>query len=550
MTCSATSRNKSDVGTYTYGQAHLACSSGHAGPHALTEVAGTKNATYCYDLNGNMVTGDGRTITYSAFDKPTQIVKGTNTVSFTYGPDRARFKRVDVTATGTTTTHYVGGKAFEEIFKPGGTKEAKHYIGGFAVVTETDDGVNPPVVTTDYLLRDHLGSVDVITDELGQLVRKMSFDAWGQRREVNWTAMANPTLYQSVVTTRGFTDHEQIDSVGLVHMNGRVYDPELGRFLSADPFIQDAENLQSWNRYTYVLNNPLSFTDPDGFFFKKIFKAIGKALGKVFKFLAKNFKAILRIAITALACGGPQAVALCVPVTIGTSFAFTLADGGSLSDAFKAAAFSAATVGVFSGVGDVFRELALTGIAYAAAKGAVHGVVSGALSVAQGGSFLQGFAAGAVSGAAGAFTGPESGLDFFTSTAITATAGGIAAELTGGEFASGAFTAAFANTFNNWGAKGPFSFRRRRLYPWRGFWWCMHSTGRRCRHAACWARSDTKNLSDLHQATSRWYRVLGSSQRQRQSSEKYCQPRSVSSYEREGVRSPHGWINLRQTLRR
>ena len=201
----------------------------------MTEVAGTKNATYCYDLNGNMVTGDGRTVAYSAFDKPTQIVKGTNTVSFTYGPDRARFKRIDVTATGTTTTHYVGGKAFEEIFKPGGTKEAKHYIGGFAVVTETDDGVNPPVVTTDYLLRDHLGSVDVITDELGQLVRKMSFDAWGQRREVNWTAMANPTLYQSVVTTRGFTGHEQIDSVGLVHMNGRVYDSELGRFLSADP---------------------------------------------------------------------------------------------------------------------------------------------------------------------------------------------------------------------------------------------------------------------------------------------------------------------------
>ena len=51
-----------------------------------------------------------------------------------------------------------------------------------------------------------------------------------------------------------------VDSVGLVHMNGRVYDPELGRFLSADPHVQDATNLQSWNRYAYVLNNPLSHT--------------------------------------------------------------------------------------------------------------------------------------------------------------------------------------------------------------------------------------------------------------------------------------------------
>ena len=441
--------SKSDVGTYTYGQAHAACgASGHAGPHAVTTVAGTKNATYCYDANGNMTSGDGRTVTYSAFDKPTHIVKGSNTTTISYGPDRARFKRVDVATGGTTVTVYVGGKAFEKISRPGGNIERKHHIGGFAVVTEIDDG-STTTTQTDYLLRDHLGSVDVITDELGVIIRQMSFDAWGKRREVNWTAMVNPTLYAATITTRGFTGHEQLDGVGLVHMNGRVYDPELGRFLSADPFVQDTENLQAWNRYSYVLNNPLSFTDPDGFFFKKLFKAIGKAFGKIFKFIKANFKAILRIAITALACSNPAAPATCAAVTIGTSFGFTLADGGSLGDAFKAAAFSAATVGVFSGVGAVFRDLALTGVALAAAKGAVHGVVSGALSVAQGGSFLQGFAAGAVGGAAGAFVGPDSGVDFFTSTAITAVAGGLAAELTGGKFANGALTAAFANIFNN-----------------------------------------------------------------------------------------------------
>ncbi|MDZ4260958.1 MAG: RHS repeat-associated core domain-containing protein [Pseudomonadota bacterium] len=72
--------------------------------------------------------------------------------------------------------------------------------------------------------------------------------------------MLNPTS-----TAKGFTDHEHLDSVGLIHMNGRVYDPELGRFMSADPFVQAPYNSQSYNRYSYVFNSPLSFTDPSGY---------------------------------------------------------------------------------------------------------------------------------------------------------------------------------------------------------------------------------------------------------------------------------------------
>lgn len=442
---------KSDVGTYTYGQAHVACPSGHAGPHAVTTIAGTKNATYCYDENGNMVSGDGRSVTYSAFDKPTYIVKGASAVAITYGPDRARFRRVDTSASGTTTTHYVGGKVFEEIWRPDGTVEKKAYIGDFAVVTETVYTSQPTTIQTDYLLRDHLGSLDVITDELGIVVTKLSFDAWGKRREVNWTVMANPTLFQPVITTRGFTGHEQLDAVGLVHMNGRVYDAELGRFLSADPFVQDTENLQAWNRYSYVLNNPLSFTDPDGFFFKKIFKAIGKAFGKIFSFLKKNFKAILRIAITGIACANPAAPLTCAAVAVGTSFAFTLADGGSIGDALKAAAFAAVSVGTFTGVGAILRDVAgIAGTAYFAVKSAVHGVVGGALSMAQGGSFLQGFVSNAIGAATGLVSDAISQGSLLLDTIIVASAGGVAAELTGGKFANGALFAAFGNIFNKW----------------------------------------------------------------------------------------------------
>ena len=76
--------------------------------------------------------------------------------------------------------------------------------------------------------------------------------------------MSDPSQFDSSLTTHGFTGHEEIDPVGLVHMNGRVYDPEIGRFLSADPFVQDLSNSQSLNRYSYVLNNPTNYVDPFG----------------------------------------------------------------------------------------------------------------------------------------------------------------------------------------------------------------------------------------------------------------------------------------------
>ena len=69
----------------------------------------------------------------------------------------------------------------------------------------------------------------------------------------------------AAVTRDGFTGHEMLDNLGLVHMNGRVYDPEIGRFLSADPYVTLPYDGQGLNRYAYTLNNPLAFTDPSGF---------------------------------------------------------------------------------------------------------------------------------------------------------------------------------------------------------------------------------------------------------------------------------------------
>jgi RHS repeat-associated protein len=124
------------------------------------------------------------------------------------------------------------------------------------------------VQQTRYLHRDHLRSVAGVTDESGAVVESYSYDVWGKRRNSNWTDAASQLF--STQTPRGYTGHEQLDHASLVHMNGRVYDPNIGRMLSPDPFVQFAGYSQSFNRYSYVLNNPLSATDPSGYMAESI----------------------------------------------------------------------------------------------------------------------------------------------------------------------------------------------------------------------------------------------------------------------------------------
>ncbi|WAJ70328.1 RHS repeat-associated core domain-containing protein [Catenovulum adriaticum] len=77
--------------------------------------------------------------------------------------------------------------------------------------------------------------------------------------------MSNGSVAQVTATSKGYTGHKMLDDNGLIHMNGRVYDPNIGRFLSADILVQAPTHSQSYNRYTYVWNNPLSMVDPSGY---------------------------------------------------------------------------------------------------------------------------------------------------------------------------------------------------------------------------------------------------------------------------------------------
>lgn len=85
---------------------------------------------------------------------------------------------------------------------------------------------------------------------------------FGRPRDI---AAGNNLLASWQGVTKGYTDHEHLNEQQLIHMNGRIYDFNVGRFLSVDPFLQFPENSQSANPYSYILNNPMSGIDPTGY---------------------------------------------------------------------------------------------------------------------------------------------------------------------------------------------------------------------------------------------------------------------------------------------
>jgi RHS repeat-associated protein len=173
-------------------------------------------------------------------------------------------------------------------------------------------------VTTRYFHTDNLGSIAVITNESGAVVERDSYDAWGKRRFP--TGADDPSGSLTSQTTRGFTGQEELTDVGLVHLNGRVYDPLVGRMMSADPFVPDPMNGQAWNRYSYVINNPLALTDTNGYCFLGMCSwghAISTFFNRTFGSLFREFpilEDLVEIATVALrVAAGP----VCAPIRAG-----------------------------------------------------------------------------------------------------------------------------------------------------------------------------------------------------------------------------------------
>jgi RHS repeat-associated protein len=209
----------------------------------------------------------GTTIGWTSYNYPDSVGTASETATFDYGPNRQRWRMVYTNSSGTETTYYATRK-FEEVIS-GGVTDYRHYIyvgnRPVVVISRTSAGA----INVHSLLLDHQGSVShIITDATGVTDVGESFTAYGNRREAStWSGAPTSAELTTMngVTREGYTFQTVLGSMGLNHMNGRIEDSVTGRFLSPDPRTPSRYNTQSYNRYSYANNNPLSYIDPTGF---------------------------------------------------------------------------------------------------------------------------------------------------------------------------------------------------------------------------------------------------------------------------------------------
>lgn len=400
--------SKSDVGTYNY----------EDGSNKLVSITNCKRRIAIWD-----------DIVYNSFDKIINLRFSDKTMMLEYGPDKSRvFSAVQ----GVEWKYYVDN-LFEQKMCWG--KEYNiNYIFAFgkavAIVTE---GENTDI---KYVLHDHLGSIQAYTDESGLLYQDLSYDAWGLRRSPdNWEVFENLTSSHAY-DEHGFGGHEHIDLFDLVNMDGRMYDPVVGRFISADPFIQSPDFTQSLNRYAYCINNPLSLIDPSGYsWFSKNWKSLfASVVGISVSVVTAGSGSGIGVAIIAGAAGG-AAGALTGALLNG-------ANVGQIAKSTFTGAFWGGLAGVANNLAGDINEFWLRIGAHTLSEGTMEGL--------QGGNMLHGFMMGATSSLGGSFIDNNlESLGKVGEVAANSILSGTVDEIGGGKFANGAITGAFTIMFND-----------------------------------------------------------------------------------------------------
>ncbi len=476
---------KSDVGIYTYPK--------QAGvekrPHAVSSVAGAHTATYQYDDTGNMVSasaGAYRDIRYTSFGLPDSEngISGPSSsprYTWLYDEGHQRLKEVRAGANGTRTTWMLhpdnaGGLAFESA-EDGGITTNRHYLsaGGKAIGVLVSEGALPSLgaelapaeapsmalVKAEYWHKDHQGSLLATTDHAGAVTARYAYDPYGKRRIASGNYDKDGTLVYdwnrtSSGTDRGYTGHEHLDDIGVVHMNGRTFDPKLGVFMQPDPLIQDPMNTQNYNRYGYCFGDPMTCSDPTGYSFRRNhLRMLRMVIGPVTYYHLRQIaetKAgyqIGSIVIAAVSTYCTGAAAFC---NAGGQADWAMLSGRSWQESVRIGAVAGLTTAAMGQVGETWG----TG------KGATdysrfmntlgHAAVGCGSSVAGGGKCADGAISGGFSAAWGTY-GPgymqgNTADVIATNTMISAGVGGISSVLAGGDFATGARSAAYGYLFN------------------------------------------------------------------------------------------------------
>jgi RHS repeat-associated protein len=367
--------------------------------------------------NPDLISQNRCDVVYNCFNQPTQITEGDRLLSrqieLSYGTHRQRNKAVFKENDTVVNTHYYSNKYYERVKDAAGNVFYHHYIYGdgdvvalhignrdITIQDDTlvyDPGVEDPNIllstdtdTTDiiyYIHTDHLGSYCALTDIYGTVVQRNSFDPWGnyafeQKYICSTTHPRGDTLLELSfpITRRGFTGHEHYPQFKIINMNGRLYDPVIGRFFSPDKYVANSSFTQDYNRYNYARNNPLAYTDPSGDHPILIAIAIGAAIA------AASYT--VNVAVSP---GGFQNWSwsqfaintvfggIMGGMSAGIGLAMTPALTSAGIGGFWAGAITGATTGAFTGTMSGLMQYGMTGNANAIWKSGLMGMGMGGL---------------------------------------------------------------------------------------------------------------------------------------------------------------------------
>lgn len=311
-------------------------------------------------------------ITYNAFKSPLQIIlAGKENLSYDYNILKTRYSSVSSVS---GEAKYYSSDFAVEIKKKGTATEIVTYLTGdpySANYIKKEILQNSTLSSKDnyYLHRDNIGSIVAITKTDGSVVEKRFFDAWGNLKvlvNASGQIITNATqlINYNFLIDRGYTGHEHLWKAGLIHMNARIYDPVLRKFLSPDNLVQDPFNTQSYDRFSYVFNNPLLYVDIDG----------NEGISLV------------------------VAVVIAIAVSVATHIVMNAIAGVPVWYGLGKAATTGAVMGAISfGIGSAVSSAATTFIGKAALQAGMHAISGGIMSELSGGNFISGFAAGAIS---------------------------------------------------------------------------------------------------------------------------------------------------------
>ncbi|HBT73570.1 MAG TPA: hypothetical protein DEB37_15385 [Lysinibacillus sp.] len=395
---------------------------------ATLNASGQQN----YIAKGDLI----QKISYNENNDPVFIDGTKGDVSFAYGLLAMRQK---VTYGGNfgegnmgRFTKYYSEDGSYEVTVDNTTGKERHslYIGGDPYASSIVFIKNYTETSGSYkfLHKDYLGGILAITDEAGNTLEQRHFDAWGNLSlfKINGVDQDVSKFNELALVDRGYTSHEHFSEVGIIHMNGRLYDPLLRRFLNADENIQDPQNTQNYNKYGYVMNNPLLYNDPTGEImgWDDALIAIGVA---IFTSVATDYY-------------------MNRPVNLGSMF--------------QSMVISLMSAGMSDGIGTVFTVAkdAKMGVKIlnAVAKAGAHGFTQGVVSAVQGGSFKSGLLSGVFASVSNDLLGAwlinkpdnkflnSNGFAMLTGTV----SGGIGSVLGGGNFWQGAIQGFIVTTFN------------------------------------------------------------------------------------------------------